>query len=107
MRNHSKPGSSRQEFLSRLVLLRHDPTLLTDVLPQARAGNADAQYAMGLIYAEGRGVTPDLHESYIWLSRAVAQGDSEAGILREMLMNQMTLEEIRMADKTLIGGIES
>lgn len=107
MRNQLRQAPARQDFLSRLVLLQHDPDLLKDVLPYARAGNVDAQYALGLIYAEGRGVTADLHESYRWLSRAMVQGDAEAGLLREMLMNQMSLEEIRLADESLEGEFES
>ena len=36
------------DFLRGLVLLRNDPQLAKRVLHEARAGNVDAQYAMGL-----------------------------------------------------------
>jgi TPR repeat protein len=101
MRNKHKPAQPNHEFLARLALVQHDPELLADVLPQARAGNVDAQYAAGLIYAEGRGVPPDPVEGYIWLSRAIAQGDEDAVLLRNMVMLQMSLEEIRTADQRL------
>jgi len=101
MRNKAKPALAKHEFLVRLALLQHDPALLDDILPEARAGNVDAQYAVGLIYAEGRGVPPDPAEGYVWLSRAIAQGDEDAATLRDMVMLQMSLEEIRAADQRL------
>jgi len=36
-------------------------------------GDMDAQYALGLCYAERRGVTQDLVNAYLWLSLAFAQ----------------------------------
>lgn len=89
------------DFLSGLSLLRNDPHLLARALPQARAGNVHAQYAVGLIYAEGRGVATDLVAAYVWLSRAVAQGDSDARDLRSMLMLSMSVVEISRAEGVL------
>lgn len=103
MQNKQIPALVRHEFLARLTLVRYDPALLAEVLPQAATGNVDAQYAAGLIYAEGRGVPPDPVEGYVWLSRAIAQGDEDAGLLRDMLMLQMSLEEIQAADQRLEG----
>ncbi|MBD3670006.1 MAG: sel1 repeat family protein [Gammaproteobacteria bacterium] len=88
-------------FLNDLVLLRNDPELIFRVLPLAEAGNPHAQYAMGLIYAEGRGVEQDSIKAYVWLSRAARSGDQEAILLRDMLMNQMSREEIALAQREL------
>jgi uncharacterized protein len=45
--------------LRSLVLLRYDPEAAAIILAQAEQNDVDAQYAMGLIYAEGRGVAQD------------------------------------------------
>lgn len=93
--------SAQRDFLAALVLPVNDGTLLDEILPQARVGNKDAQYALGLIYAEGRGVDIDRVASYIWLSRAVAQGDHDADLLRSMVLNEMTDEEFALAKGAL------
>ena len=81
------------DFLRGLVLLRNDPQLAKRVLHEARAGNVDAQYAMGLICAEGRGVPVDLAQAYAWLTVAILQGDRDAGTLRKIVGIQMTDDE--------------
>lgn len=90
-----------EDFLSPLILWRNDPAHAERVRVQAEAGNPHAQYAMGLIYAEGRGVACDFTEAYLWLSRAAAQGDADAVTLRYSVQNQLTLEEIAAADARL------
>ncbi len=40
----------------------------------AEAGNADAQYEVGVRFAEGRGVPRDLPKAALWLERAARQG---------------------------------
>ncbi|MCK7580270.1 MAG: hypothetical protein MZV65_34600 [Chromatiales bacterium] len=73
---------TRNDFLRELVLLRHDLELAERVRAEAFSGNADAQYVLGLIFAEGRGVDEDPVEAYAWLSLAVLQGDRDAATLR-------------------------
>ena len=41
------------------------------LIAAAERGDMDAQYAAGLVYAEGRGVPQDAVQSYYWLTRAV------------------------------------
>ncbi len=101
MRNKAKTASKDSDFLSRLVLWRNDPGLVDEILPHALTGNASAQYAMGLIYAEGRGVTQDNTQAYLWLTRALNNGDEDAGLLRSVLMHNMSLDEIKAADQIL------
>jgi len=48
-----------------------DPALLK----QAEAGSADAQYNLGVMYAEGRGVPQDDKKAFDWYSKAADQGD--------------------------------
>lgn len=80
-------------FLKDLVLLRNDPLLAERILQEARNGNVDAQYAMGLIYADGRGMPIDLVKAYAWLTVAVMQGDRDAITLRNVVGAQMSDEE--------------
>ncbi len=83
----------QNNFLKDLVLLRNDPQLAERILHEARTGNVDVQYAMGLICAEGRGVPIDLVKAYAWLTVAVLQGDRDAVILRNIVGSQLTDEE--------------
>ena len=83
----------RNAFLRDLVLLRHDPELADRVRAEAFGGNVDAQYALGLIFAEGRGVDEDPVEAYAWLSLAALQGDWDAVTLRYVITERMTPEE--------------
>ena len=88
-------------FLTELILLRNDHELINKILPLAEAGNPHAQYAVGLIYAEGRGVKADRVQAYIWLSRAISQGDNDSILLRDVLMNEMSQQDIALAEKEL------
>lgn len=80
-------------YLSQLQLLRNDPEVPAAIRPYAEQGNIDAQYAMGLIYAEGRGLPIDLARAHYWLSLAVAQGDRDADMLRNVVGSQMSEDE--------------
>jgi TPR repeat protein len=64
----------------------------------------DAFYALGLIYAEGRGVPIDLAQSHYWLSLAVDQGDKDADLLRNIVGSQMTDEEYAAAKRLRAGA---
>ena len=46
--------------------------------PLADAGNADAQFALGMIYAAGDEIPQDLPQALIWLRRAAEQGHPQA-----------------------------
>jgi uncharacterized protein len=85
--------SQQNDFLKDLILLRNDPELAERVLHEARSGNVDAQYAMGMIFAEGRGVPLDLVKAFAWLTVAVLQGDRDAVTLRNIVGSQMSDEE--------------
>lgn len=45
----------------------------------ARAGHADAQYALGLLFLAGKGVVQSREEGMAWIRTAAAQGHAEAG----------------------------
>lgn len=51
----------------------------------ARQGLLDAEYLMGVVYAEGIGVTADPVKARLWLQKAAARGHAEAQrLLKEM-----------------------
>lgn len=75
--------------INSLVLLRNDPELAARLVAQALAGEVDAQYAVGLIYAEGRGLEQDDVQAYYWLTRAVEQGDEDAERLRRVIASRL------------------
>ncbi len=67
--------------LNSLALLRNDPEEAKKLLTAAKTGDVDAQYAAGLIYAEGRGVERNDAFSFFWLTLALEQGDEDADLL--------------------------
>ena len=90
--------------LSNLVLLRNDPEVATEFLQAAHQGDIDAQYGLGLIYAEGRGVEQDEAKSFYWLTCAMEQGDSGAEVLRKVVAAGMTEEQFVRARLLLEAG---
>ncbi|NCA68987.1 MAG: sel1 repeat family protein [Sphingobacteriia bacterium] len=84
-------------YLKDLILLRNDPSTVARVRAAAERGEIDAQYAMGLIYAEGRGVAVDLAHAHFWLSLAIAGGDRDADLLRNIVGSRMTDAEYAAA----------
>lgn len=90
-------------YLKDLVLLRNDPSIVPVILEAAQNGEVDAQYALGLVYAEGRGVAIDLAQAHYWLSLAVEQGDRDAEMLRNIVGCQMTDEEYDAAQRLRAG----
>ncbi len=46
--------------------------------PLADGGNAEAQYRLGILYAEGKGVAPNDAEAAVWFERAAERGNAAA-----------------------------
>jgi uncharacterized protein len=53
-------------------------TALREFRPLAEQGDASAQYNLGLMYSNGRGVTQDYKAAVMWYRRAAEQGDAKA-----------------------------
>jgi TPR repeat protein len=51
---------------------------LKEVTPLAKAGNADAQHLLGLMYYMGRGVQRDYKQAFAWHEKAARQGKADA-----------------------------
>jgi len=85
------------DLLRQLILLRHDPEVAAALREEAMKGDRDAQYGLGLVYAEGRGVEQDGVEACAWLSVAALSGDPDAEALRDVVMQDMQSAEIQAA----------
>jgi len=83
--------------ISLQALLRGDPEIVAGLIAAAEQGDVDAQYRVGLIYAEGRGVAQDEVKSCYWLSRAIRQGDADAQTLLRVVAATMTPEQFQQA----------
>lgn len=51
---------------------------LKEITPLAKAGNADAQHLLGLMYYMGRGVQRDYKQAFAWHYKAAMQGKADA-----------------------------
>jgi len=49
-----------------------------DLRARADRGEADAQYELGVMYSDGRGVAQDEDQATAWYRKAAAQGHSDA-----------------------------
>lgn len=96
---------TNNSYLKDFVLLRNDPSKVGVVREAAHRGEVDAQYTLGLIYAEGRGVEIDLGLAHYWLSLAVAQGDRDAEQLRNVVGSQMTDAEYELSKRLRAGSV--
>jgi len=67
----------------------------------ADQGNAKAQFALGEMYAAGRGVPQNNFQAYVWFSRAARAGNAEAKTRVEQVKAALQPAEIQQANKLL------
>ena len=60
----------------------------------ADAGNSVAQFMMGRLYAEGRGVVQDKVAAYMWFDLSASNGNNRAIAARDAVAAQMDSDEI-------------
>lgn len=87
--------------LRSLSLFCNDPEEAAKLLTAAESGDLDAQYGIGLCYAEGRGVKQDEARSFVWLTLAHEQGDDDALMLRNIVAATMSDEQFEQVDALL------
>jgi peptidoglycan hydrolase-like protein with peptidoglycan-binding domain len=63
----------------------------------ADAGNASAQYMLGRLYHEGRGVDRDLVQAIAWYDLAAGNGSAEAANARAQLAPQLSSYQLQTA----------
>jgi LysM repeat protein len=68
------------------------PPELAAVRAKAEAGNAVAQYNLGLAYMQGRDIPADLPEAFVWLSLATENGST--GRALDTLVARLTPEQL-------------
>jgi ankyrin repeat protein len=59
----------------------------------AQAGDARSEYLLGLMYADGLGVSPSLPDARIWLQRAAEKSDADAALALAGLLASGTAKE--------------
>ena len=73
-------------------------TALAEWTHLAELGDADAQFALGVLYYQGKGVVfPNYQIAYMWFALAAAQGHRDALTGRADAVNRMTPREYIIA----------
>ena len=72
-------------------------TALREWTPLAEQGNADAQYNLGLMYANGDGVLQDYVYAHMWFNIAASSGHKNASKTRDIVAERMTPADISTA----------
>jgi TPR repeat protein len=65
----------------------------------AEEGDPFAQFLLGLMYAEGKGVQQDFVSAYFWLSLSVEQGNPDAVEFLADVMGKMTADQLVVAEE--------
>ena len=73
----------------------------------AKQGYADAQYRLGIIYANGRGVSQNYIQAYMWACVAKVNGNEVSKEMIKKLDAIMSQENIQKAQKLAKRCIES
>ena len=66
-------------------------------LKAAEQGIAEAQRILGIMYAKGEGVPRNNVKAYAWSSLAAAQGDEDGKNNSEIIANNFTPDQLRLA----------
>jgi hypothetical protein len=65
----------------------------------AEKGSANAQFNLGVLYANGEGVLQGSSESYVWLNIAAMAGNKNLAIKRDRAAEKLTTEELNLAQQ--------
>ncbi len=74
-------------------------TALMEFRVLAEQGDAIAQYNLGLMYANGRGVPRDYVQAHLWANLAAAQGNELARKARDIVAKKMTPAQLAEAQR--------
>lgn len=67
----------------------------------ANQGHKQAQNNLAWLYEKGQGLNPDLVTAYAWFNIAAEQGLKTANLKREMIGNQLDMQELAQAMDTV------
>ena len=65
----------------------------------AEQGHASGQTTLGVMYAEGQGVPPDIVLAHTWFRLAAAQGNEKAMQARDFSAKRMTAVDVSKAER--------
>jgi len=77
----------------------HFATALREWEPLAEQGDARAQYNLGWMYANGKGVIQDNLYAHMWSNIAASQGHEDAANNRDIIAKSMTPSQIEKAQE--------
>jgi uncharacterized protein len=69
--------------------------------------NAEAQYLLGRIYWEGRGVQRDRVQAHMWFNLAAAQGHAGAVSMRKVAATEMDQNQLVEAQRLAVQEVKS
>jgi len=70
-----------------------------DFTPLAERGDDRAQYWLGIMYFEGKGVPHDDRAAYMWLTLAAEGGNRAARLGRDGLVRRMSEADVAAAER--------
>lgn len=75
---------------------------LNEFKPLANEGNPEAQYVLGSMYAQGKGVLQDYAQAHAWFNIAASQGHEKAALYRDEIAERMTSNQVAKAQQLAI-----
>ncbi|MDZ7667490.1 MAG: SEL1-like repeat protein [Desulfotignum sp.] len=75
---------------------------LNEFTPLANEGNPEAQYILGSMYAQGKGVLQDYAQAHAWFNLAASQGHGKAALYRDEIAQKMTSNQVARAQQLAI-----
>lgn len=93
-------------YLGRIYMTGEEPNVLPNygkalnwLDKPARKGHSEAQYYLGQMFYQGLGVTKNKVRAYAWLNLAAAQGNDQAGLIRNQLAIELAPADLEQAQK--------
>ena len=74
-------------------------TALREWKPLAEQGDAKAQFNLGVMYDNGRGVVQNFALAHMWWNIAASKGHKDAGLNLDVLEKKMTSEDVHKAQR--------
>jgi hypothetical protein len=75
---------------------------LNEFTPLANEGNPEAQYILGSMYAQGKGVLQDYAQAHAWFNLAASQGHDKASLYRDEIAKKMTSNQVARAQQLAV-----
>jgi peptidoglycan hydrolase-like protein with peptidoglycan-binding domain len=75
---------------------------LNEFTPLANEGNPEAQYILGSMYAQGKGVLQDYAQAHAWFNLAASKGHEKAALYRDEIAMKMTSNQVARAQQLAI-----